>query len=540
MTSTMTPPSDTGGQPAPSDRVPGSSGGRLGSELIARLVKQVHTVEPREMRTSLAPYTLDPVGDVPGCTAEDVDAAVKRARAAQQQWATRPVRERAAVFSRFHDLLLDRQELFLDVIQTETGKARTWAFEEVLDTAMTSQYYADNGERFLKPKSRRGALPGLTSAVEYSHPKGVVGVISPWNYPLTLAISDAIPALIAGNAVVIKPDAQTPFIALLGIELLKEAGLPEDLFIPVTGAGKEIGTPLIDRVDFMMFTGSTATGKIIAEQCARRLIDFSAELGGKNPMIVCADARLKKTVDGAVRACFSNSGQLCISIERMYVEDAIYDRFVPAFAERVKKMAINARYDFTAEMGSIVSEDQLKVVTEHVEDAKAKGATVLAGGRPRPDIGPLFYEPTVLTGVTDEMDLARNETFGPVVAITRVRDVNEAVERANDTCYGLNASIWTSDLQRGREIATRINSGTVNINEGYSAAWASHDAPMGGMKDSGVGRRHGEKGILKYTESQTVAAQRIMGIAPPPGVSRKTFAQVMTLGLRIMKRIPGL
>ena len=268
---------------------------------------------------------------------------MKRARAAQAAWAKRPVAERARDLLRYHDLLLDRQDLFLDLIQTETGKARTWAFEELLDIAMTSRYYADHAAGFLKPKSRRGALPGLTSAVEYTHPKGVVGVISPWNYPLTLAVSDAVPALLAGNAVVIKPDAQTPFIALLAIELLKEAGLPDDLFIPVTGAGKEIGTPMIDRVDYMMFTGSTATGKIIAEQCARRLIDFSAELGGKNPMIVCADAPLKKTVEGAVRACFSNSGQLCISIERMYVEDAIYDRFVPAFADRVKKMVDQRR-----------------------------------------------------------------------------------------------------------------------------------------------------------------------------------------------------
>jgi succinate-semialdehyde dehydrogenase/glutarate-semialdehyde dehydrogenase len=191
-------------------------------------------------------------------------------------------------------------------------------------------------------------------------------------------------------------------------------------------------------------------------------------------------------------------------------------------------------------MGSIVSEDQLKVVTEHVDDAKAKGATVLAGGRPRPDLGPLFYEPTVLTGVTEDMQLARNETFGPVVAISRVKDVEEAIAIANDTTYGLNASIWTSDYSRAQKIATRIQAGTVNINEGYSAAWASHDAPMGGMKDSGVGRRHGEKGLTKYTESQTVATQRVMGIAPPPGVSRKTFAQAMTLGLRLMKRIPGL
>ncbi len=535
MTSTMNPPSSTDAA-----RRGKASSSRLPDALRDRLIDLVRPVATRDTTTSLAPYTLEPVGAVPLCIEDDVEAAVGRARAAQEAWAKRPVSERAAIFSRYHDLLLDRQSELLDVIQTETGKARVWAFEEVIDTAMTSQYYADHAAGYLKPKSRRGALPGLTSAVEYAHPKGVVGIISPWNYPLTLSISDAIPALLAGNAVVIKPDAQTPFTALLGIDLLIEAGLPADLFIPVTGPGRKIGTPLIDRVDYMMFTGSTATGKVIAEQCARRLIDFSAELGGKNPMIVLADAPLKKTVDGAVRACFSNSGQLCISIERMYVEDAIYDRFVPAFAERVKKMVVNDRFDFSAEMGCIVSTDQLKVVTDHVEDAKAKGATVLAGGRPRPDLGPLFYEPTVLAGVTEDMDLARNETFGPVVAISRVSDVEEAVRVANDTNYGLNASIWTRDLRRAQQIATRINAGTVNINEGYSAAWASHDAPMGGMKDSGVGRRHGEKGLLKYTESQTVATQRIMGIAAPPGVSRGAFAQMMTIGLRVMKRIPGL
>ncbi len=288
-----------------------------------------------------------------------------------------------------------------------------------------------------------------------------------------------------------------------------------------------------------MFTGSTATGRIVAEQCARRLIGFSAELGGKNPMIVLADADLDKTVEGAVRACFSNSGQLCISVERMYVEDAVYDRFVPAFVERVRNIRLAAGLTWEAEMGSLVSRDQLDVVTRHVDDAVAQGARVLAGGKPRPDLGPLFYEPTVLEGVTDGMELARDETFGPVVAVARVKDADEAVERANDTDYGLNASIWTT-AKRGAELATRIQAGTVNVNEGYAAAWASHDAPMGGMKDSGVGRRHGREGILKYTESQTVAVQRGMPLGPVPGQPLEKYATLMTAGLKLLKRAPFL
>jgi succinate-semialdehyde dehydrogenase/glutarate-semialdehyde dehydrogenase len=403
--------------------------------------------------------------------------------------------------------------------------------------AMTARYYANTAARHLKAVRRQGALPGLTRTTEHHHPKGVVGVISPWNYPFTLAISDAIPALLAGNAILIKPDAEAPFTALLGVELLHDAGLPRELFQVVTGAGRVLGTPMIEQVDFLMFTGSVATGRIIAEQCGRRLIGFSAELGGKNPMIVLSDADIGNTVEGAVRACFSNSGQLCISVERMYIEDGIYDRFVPAFVERVKKMRLAAGLRWDVEMGSLVSQDQLDVVVRHVDDAVSNGAKVLAGGRARPDLGPLFYEPTVLEGVTDQMALAREETFGPAVALYRVRDVEEAIERANDTCYGLNASIWSTP-SRGAQVATRIQAGTVNVNEGYAAAWASHDSPMGGMKDSGAGRRHGREGILKYTESQTVAVQRGVPVGPIPGMPNNRYARLMTASLKALKKVP--
>ncbi|TFV68287.1 UNVERIFIED_ORG: succinate-semialdehyde dehydrogenase (NADP(+)) [Bacillus sp. AZ43] len=511
----------------------------LDPAVVARLAGLVTAAPGRPRQPSHAPFDGSFIGEVPTCTAEDVQEAQRRARAAQAEWAARPLADRCAVMLRFHDLVLERQELVLDIAQTETGKARVSAFEELADVAMTARYYANTAARHLRPRRRQGALPVLTRTVEHHHPKGLIGVISPWNYPLTLAVSDAVPALLAGNGIVLKPDAQTPFTALIAVELLHEAGVPRDLFQVVTGAGRVLGTPLIEGVEYLMFTGSTATGRVVAEQCARRLIGFSAELGGKNPMLVLADADLGKTVEGAVRACFSNSGQLCISVERMYVEDAIYDRFVPAFVERVRRMRLAPGLTWDAEMGSLVSQDQFDAVRAHVDDAVAKGARVLAGGKPRPDLGPLFYEPTVLEGVTEDMDLCRDETFGPVVALTRVADAEEAVRRANDTEYGLNASVWSSP-RRGAEIATRIRAGTVNVNEAYAAAWASHDAPMGGMKDSGVGRRHGREGILKYTEAQTVAVQRVLPVGPMPGLPLDRYAKVMTAGLKVLRRAPFL
>src|SRR5664280_416724 len=261
-------------------QAPGSAA--LAPELAARLLRRV-TLAPGEhaSQPSYAPFTGELVGRVPVCTEVDVDAAVRLARAAQQKWARTSAAHRRRIFLRYHDLVLDRQDGILDLVQLETGKARKSAFEELADVAMVSRYYAHTAARQLRPRRRWGAMPGLTAATEYYHPKGVVGIIAPWNYPLTLPITDAIPALLAGNGVVLKPDSQTPFTALLGVNLLREAGLPEDLFQVITGAGRSIGTPMIDRVDYLMFTGSTATGRHIAAQCGQRLIGFSAELGGE-------------------------------------------------------------------------------------------------------------------------------------------------------------------------------------------------------------------------------------------------------------------
>jgi succinate-semialdehyde dehydrogenase/glutarate-semialdehyde dehydrogenase len=502
---------------------------------LSHLPELVSCGPGRATQASHSPLDGSLVGAVPVCTPDDVAAAVESARAAQREWAAVPLRERRAVVARFHALLLHREAEILDLVQAESGKSRLNAFEELADAALTAAYYQRTAERFLRPRRRTGAAPGLTRTVEYRIPKGVVGIISPWNYPLTLAVSDAIPALLAGNACVLKPDSQTPFTALLALELLREAGLPRDLFQIVTGDGPVLGPALIGGADFLMFTGSSETGKVVAQQCAERLIGFSGELGGKNATLVLADADLDKAARGAAQGCFSNSGQLCISMERIYVHRAVFDDFLATFTEQVEGIRLGAGPDWDIDMGSLTGQRQLDRVSAHVEDALARGARLITGGRPRPDLGPYFYEPTILTGVTGEMVVAREETFGPVVAVYQVEDNDEAVALANDSHYGLNASVWSA--RHGREVGRRLLAGTVNVNDGYSAAWASHDAPMGGMKDSGVGRRHGREGILKYTEAQTVASQRLVPVGPPPGMTNQRYTRLVKGALTLMGRL---
>ena len=481
-----------------------------------------------------APYTGAVLETIPAGRDADVELAVERARAAQPAWAALTFAQRAQIFLRFYDLLVERHAEGLDLIQMETGKARSHAYEEILDTAIVSRYYAMRAEKFLKPRRRKGAFPVLTRTWEFHSPVGVAGFIVPWNYPLNLAITDAVPALMAGNTAVLKPDRQTSFTALWAVSLLREAGLPADVFPVVTGEGAVIGPALADRVDFLMFTGSTRTGKFIAGRAAARLIGCSLELGGKNPMIVCADADLEAAVDGAIRGCFTAAGQLCISVERIYVQESLFDRFAGRFEERTRALKIGAALDYSMEMGSLTSAGQLAKVEEHVQDAVSKGAAVLAGGRPRPELGPFFYEPTILTNVREGMKVYGEETFGPVVSIYRFATEEEAVERANATSYGLNASVWTRNTSRGIELARKIRAGSVNVNEGYLAAWGSVDSPIGGMKESGLGRRHGAEGILKFTEAQTVSVQRVP-IAPPRGVSWETFAKWLIRLLKLLR-----
>ncbi len=465
----------------------------------------------------------------------DVAAAAARGRAAQQEWVKRPVRERAAVFTRLGEVILANRDRVLDTIQDETGKSRLSAFEEVMDAARAVRVFARQAPGLLRPLRRAGAIPVLTKTVEHHLPLGLVGIINPWNYPFNLPASDAAQALLAGNAVILKPDSQTPHCALLLAELLAEAGLPDGLFQVLVGAGSVLGPEIVGHVDFVMFTGSTATGRMLARACAERLIGFSAELGGKNPLLVLADADLSAAVAGTVRGAFANTGQVCVGIERVYVADEVYDAFVAALVAAVADLRLGAGHDWNVDVGSLASAKQLATISAHVDDAVAKGATVLAGGRARPDLGPYFYEPTVLADVTEDMTLCREETFGPVVSVYRVADEAEAIARANDSVYGLNASVWSA--RRGEAVAAQLRAGTVNVNESYAAAWGSHAAPMGGFGESGVGRRHGSQGLLKYTQAQTVAVQRLHPIAPPRGVTNKVYAELMTTAIALLNKL---
>jgi succinate-semialdehyde dehydrogenase / glutarate-semialdehyde dehydrogenase len=482
-----------------------------------------------------SPLTGQKLADMPQASVEDVDHIFLTAARAQKHWAATDPMRRVEPFLRFADAILDRQAEILDVLQSETGKVRTHAFEEVLDAAGISRYYGKRAPRLLRTRRRPAALPLATSAEVARHAVGVVCVITPWNYPLALAVTDAVPALLAGNAVVHKPDTQTALTTLWARNLLVECGLPQRLWQVVTGDPAVIGDELIDRADQICFTGSTAAGRAIAARAGQRLIDITAELGGKNAMLVLRDANLDKAVEGAVRACFANAGQLCLSMERICVADTVYPEFVDKLAARIRNIKLGTGLDFGPEMGSLTLDRQFARVCGHVDDAVHKGATVLAGGSARPDIGPLFFEPTLLAGVTPQMAVYREETFGPVVSVYRFTDEAEAVALANDTEYGLNASIWSRDLGHARRLAAHIHAGTVSINEGYGAAYTAYGAPMGGVKTSGIGRRHGSEGLLKYTEAQTVASQRFVGFDVPRGVSQKHYARLLTAVVRALR-----
>ncbi|MEU5838155.1 succinic semialdehyde dehydrogenase [Streptomyces diacarni] len=518
---------------------PAPAGARSAADVVTRDLVAALTrgVVGSGKTTSRSPFTGDVLAELPESTPEDVATAFETARAAQRRWAALPVRQRAAVLLRFHDLVLARQSEVLDLIQLETGKARLHAHEEVQAVTVAARHYGRKAASYLRPKRHTGAIPALTKVTELRHPRGVVGQIAPWNYPFELSVGDALPAFAAGNAVVMKPDTQTALTALWARDLMIQAGLPEDVWQVVLGEGPVIGPEVADRGDYVSFTGSTRTGREVAQRAAARLVGCSLELGGKNAMLVLDDADLDKAAAGAVRGAFSSAGQLCISIERLYVHESVADAFLERFLARVRAMRLGTSLAYGADMGSLVSERQLETVQRHIQDAVAKGAKVLAGGRHRPDVGPLFHEPTVLEGVGQDMTVCAEETFGPVVSVYRFADVDEAIDLANRSAYGLNSSAWSGNARRARAIAARLRTGTVNVNEGYASAYGSAQAPMGGMGDSGLGRRHGSEGILKYTEPQTVAHQRVLPMAPSLGMSDEAYAAFMSRSLKALKTL---
>lgn len=496
---------------------------------VRSLLQRVAAAPTAATRATHAPFTGGPIAAVPQSTPDDVAQAARRARAAQRLWAARPVRERAEMLLRLHDLVLEQQSDVLDLIQLENGKSRAAAYEEVVGVALATRHYGRKAAAYLAPRRVRGLLPVLTGATVLRHPVGVVGVVAPWNFPLLLTLGDAVPALAAGNAVIIKPDTQGALTALWAVEQLEAAGMPAGLVQVVVGDG-DIGAAVVDNVDHVVFTGSTATGRIVGAQAGRRLIGATLELGGKNPMYVAEDVDVEVVAEGAVRACFGGTGQVCVSIERIYVHEDVADAFVDAFVRRTRALRLGAGLDYRSDVGSLTTTAQLAKVVEHVEDALTHGATVLAGGVHRTDLGPLFYEPTILDGVTSDARVFREETFGPVVSIYRVASDDEAVAAMNDTEAGLNASVWTRDTARGRALAARVRAGSVNVNEGYAATWGTITAPQSGWGVSGVGARNGREGLWATTEQQTVAVQRgTFGVRALPGLGGAGLGRIYDL-----------
>jgi acyl-CoA reductase-like NAD-dependent aldehyde dehydrogenase len=455
------------------------------------------------------PATGQVVGSVPRMLAEDVAPMVARARAIQPAWWALGYDGRAAVLKRAQRWTLDNADRIVDTIVSETGKTRDDAqLAEVGYAAGAFGFWAKNAEKFLRERKVRTSSPlllGKKALVRY-RPRGVVGVIGPWNYPLVNSFGDCIPALAAGNTVILKPSEVTPLTSLLMAECLSECGAPDGVFGVLTGLG-DVGAELIDHVDFVMFTGSTATGKKVAERAARTLTPVGLELGGKDPMIVLADADVERAANAATYYSMQNGGQTCISVERVYVEEPIYDEFVAKVTAKVAKLRQGApQAAGSVDVGAVTFDKQAEIVESHVEDALAKGASVAVGGKRAEGPG-RFFEPTVLLDVDHSMDCMTKETFGPTIPIMKVRDADEALALANDSDYGLQASVWTKDTARGEQIASRIDSGVANVNE-HLISYVALELPMGGWKDSGLGTRHGEEGIRKYARQQASVVTR--------------------------------
>ncbi|MGI8557269.1 MAG: succinic semialdehyde dehydrogenase [Solirubrobacteraceae bacterium] len=451
------------------------------------------------------PATGAVIGTVPDLDAEQVAELARRARAAQVGWEAIGFQGRARVMLRAQKWVIDNAARVVDTIVAETGKTREDAqLAEISYAAAAFGFWAKEAEGYMADERVRSTnmfVKGKKLILRY-HPLGLIGVIGPWNYPLTNSFGDCIPALMAGNSVILKPSEITPMTSLLLAEGLQECGLPADVFSVATGRG-ETGAALIDEVDFVMFTGSTATGRKVMERAARTITGVSLELGGKDPMIVCADADLERAANCAAFYSMQNAGQTCISVERVYVEEPVYDEFVSKVSEKVRAIRQGVPGEAgSVEVGSLTFPPQLDTVTRHVDDAVAKGAKVLVGGHRREGTG-LFYEPTVLVDVDHTMDCMTEETFGPTLPIMKVADTDEAVRLANDSPYGLGASVFSRDTEKGQAIARRIQSGAVCVND-VQLNYLALEMPMGGAKESGIGSRHGAGGIRKYCASQSI------------------------------------
>jgi succinate-semialdehyde dehydrogenase/glutarate-semialdehyde dehydrogenase len=456
---------------------------------------------------SYNPATGEEIGRVANISADDVKAAIERSREAFQKWRETSFETRKNFIMKAREVILAEKEEIARLISDESGKPRAEAFSmEIAPVLDLMQYFARNTEALLAPRKRDIGLYGLlgrTSKIVYK-PLGVVGIIPAWNYPFSIPLGEATMALMAGNTVVLKPSELTSFIGLKIGEIFEKAGLPENVVQVVCGDGKT-GAALVESApDKIMFTGSVATGKRIAETAAKNLTSTVLELGGKDPMIVFADANLELAARGAVWGAFCNAGQSCSSVERLYVEESAREKLTNLIVEKTKRLKLGIGNDETTDVGAMSSERQLKIVEDHVGDFRAEGAEILTGGNYKD----LFFEPTVIGGATNEMRAMREETFGPTLPIATFKTEEEAIRLANDSEFGLTASVWTSDLGRGKRVAEKIEAGSVCVNE-VLYTHGIGQTPWGGFKNSGRGRTHGREGLMELVQPQHIHVNRI-------------------------------
>jgi succinate-semialdehyde dehydrogenase/glutarate-semialdehyde dehydrogenase len=469
------------------------------------------TAIPVETIPSIDPATGKILGQFKKTQPVELPQILAGARAAQSVWSEVPIEKRCAQLGVLREHMMASRDALADAVVAESGKPRVEAlFADLFVALDTAQYYAKWGKRLLRSERvPHHSSAGKTKAGRLVYdPMGVIGIISSWNYPLAIPLSQIIPAVAAGNAVVCKTSDFTPQCGALIEKLFVDAGFPKNLVTVIQGAG-EVGQALIDAApDKVMFTGSVATGRRVAEACGKRLVPSVLELGGKDAMIVLADANMDVAASAAVWGSYTNCGQVCLSVERLFVEEAIEEKFLTLCVEKTKKLRLGPGCDPATDVGPLIRPQHVQRMSDLVNDAVARGARVVCGGKPRPDIGANFFGPTVIAGVDSSMKLFLEETFGPILAVQTVRDAEEAVARAKDSTFALAASVWTTDAKRGQAIAARLRAGAVMVNDAISY-FGIAEAPHGGCGASGWGRTHGRAGLLEMVQTKYIDVDRL-------------------------------